>query len=176
MSPDDEFLKQFNEQFGKRGFEAGGAGDEAPPEEIEARRRRELHEKEVKVHGVYEHPQGGMFVLLRDSRSRNLPIWIGQPEAVSIHVAIEGNAPTRPMTHDLMKLLLDKTAATVEYVLVDDLYNNVFYAKLALKHANKTHEIDCRPSDAIAMAIRYRAPIYVAEHVLEEGQWQFSEE
>lgn len=175
MTPEDEFLKQFNEHFGAKRFE-GGDGPEIPPEEVEARRGRELHEKEVKVHGVYEHPQGGMFVLLRDSRQRNLPIWIGQSEAVSIHVAIEGNAPTRPMTHDLMKLLLDRTGASVDYILVDDLYNNVFYAKIALRHNGKPNEIDCRPSDAIAMALRYRTPIYVAEHVLEEGQWQFSEE
>ena len=175
MTPDDEFLKQFNEQFGHRSFQPS-EGEEAPAEEAEARRARELHEKEVKVHGVYEHPQGGMFVLLRDSRSRNLPIWIGQPEAVSIHVAVEGSTATRPMTHDLLKLLVERLSGGVEYVLVDDLYNNVFYAKIALRQNGKTAEIDCRPSDAIATALRFRAPIYVAEHVLEEGQWHFSEE
>ena len=172
MAPDDEFLKQFNEHFLKK----NPGGEEGPPEEIEARRQRELNEKEVKVMGVYEYSQGGAFVLLRDSRSRNLPIWIGQPEAVSISLAIEGGATPRPMTHDLIKLVIERFGATVEYALVDDLYNNVYYAKLVSRQETKQFEIDCRPSDAIAVALRFRAPIYVADHVLEEGQWELSDD
>jgi uncharacterized protein len=170
LAQDDELLKKFNEQFHNMHLESSRA--EVPPEEVEARRRRELNEKEVKVMGVFEHPHSGAFVLLRDNRERNLPIWIGQPEALSIQLALEGASPPRPMTHDLTRLILDRLHAAVEYVLVDDLYNNVYYAKLSIQHGDSRDEIDCRPSDAIAMAVRFRAPIYVADHVLEEGQWK----
>ena len=124
MASEDEFLKQFNEHFRHRSTEGQG-GTEPQDEVVEARRRRDLNEKEVRVVGVYEHPQGGAFVLLRDTRSRNLPIWIGQPEAVSISLAVEGGTTARPMTHDLMKLLLERLGAGVDHILVDDLYNNV---------------------------------------------------
>jgi bifunctional DNase/RNase len=168
VASEDEFLRQFNEQFRFKPSEGQG---EATPEEIEARRSRELHEREVKVIGVYQHPQGGAFVLLRDSKARNLPIWIGEPEAVSIFQVLESQAMPRPMTHDLCKLLIERLGGGVEHILVDDLYNNVYYAKIGLKQGDKRSELDCRPSDAIAVGLRFRAPIYVAEHVLEEGHW-----
>lgn len=177
-SGDDKDLRELNEQFRRRMEFGGEPTGEPAPEEVETRRARELHEKPVKVVGVYQAPQGGAFVLLRDDRSRNLPIWIDESQAVSISLAIgEGSTvPARPMTHDLLKLMLDKLGGTVEYILVDDLYNNVYYAKIALVQGEKRHEIDCRPSDAIALGVRYRCPVYVADHVLEEGQWPVSEE
>jgi bifunctional DNase/RNase len=174
VGPDDEFLKQVNEHF--RGKQADVPGEEAPPEEVEARRDRELNEKEVRVVGVCQAPHGGAFVLLRDSIGRNLPIWIDETQALSIHLALEGNTPSRPMTHDLMKLLVERLGGSVEYILVDDLYNNVYYAKLEVKQGERTSQIDCRPSDAIAVAVRFKVPIYVADHVLEEGQVQITEE
>jgi uncharacterized protein len=167
VTPDDEFLRQFNESFGDLG--------EAPPEELEARRSRELNEKEVKVVGVYEHPRGA-FVLLRDTRGRAMPIWIGQAEALSISIAIEGTPPPRPLTHDLLKSVLERLNATVEAVLVDDLYNNTYYAKLSVRVDSKVIDIDCRPSDAIALAMRVKVPIYVADAVLEEAQVDWQEE
>ncbi len=169
MASEDEFLKQFNEYYRKPDNEAGN--DEVPPEEIEARRSRELNEKEVKVVGVYQHPGGGAFVLLRDSRGRNLPIWIGEPEAVSISLAIESAATPRPMTHDLAKLLIERLGATVDHILVDDLYNSVYYAKIVMRQGDKQLEVDCRPSDAVAVGLRFKCPVYVADHVLEEGHW-----
>ncbi|HEU4752171.1 MAG TPA: bifunctional nuclease family protein [Armatimonadota bacterium] len=169
MASDDDILKQAYEHFQKK-FDNQAAG-EVPPEEIEARRRRELNEKEVKVVGVYQHPSGGAFVLLRDSRGRNLPIWIGEPEAVSISLAIESSGTPRPMTHDLTKILVERLGGTIEFILVDDLHNNVYYAKIVLQQNGKPLEVDCRPSDAIALALRFRAPIYVADDVLEEGHW-----
>jgi uncharacterized protein len=175
VASDDEFLRQFNEQFQKLTGEIKGDQD-SPPEEVEARRRRELNEKEVRVVGVYEHPQGGAFVLLRDSRGRNLPIWIGQAEALSISLAIEGGSTPRPMTHDLTKLIMDRLEAAIDCVLVDDLYNNVYYAKVTIRQNERQLEIDCRPSDAIAMALRFKAPIYVADAVLEEGHMELTEE
>lgn len=176
-SEDDKDLRELNEQFRRR-MEFGGEPEgEAAPEELEARRSRELNEKEVKVVGVYQAPHGGAFVLLRDTHARNLPIWIDESQAISISLAAgDGNAPARPMTHDLMRLLVERLGGDVEYILVDDLYNNVYYAKIGLVHGEKRHEIDCRPSDAIAVGVRYRCPIYVADHVLEEGQWPVTEE
>jgi uncharacterized protein len=176
-SEDDKDLRELNEQFSRNlGFGGEGGGTEATPEELEARRSRELNEKEVKVVGVYQAPHGGAFVLLRDNQARNLPIWIDESQAVSISLAIgDGNAPARPMSHDLTKLLVEKLGGGIEYVLVDDLYNNVYYAKLALKQGEKQHEIDCRPSDAIAIGVRFKVPVYVADHVLEEGHWPVTE-
>ncbi len=175
-SDEDKDLKALNEQFRAQMFgEAPSA--EAPPEELEARRAKELHEREVRVIGVYQAPHGGAFVLLRDSRSRNLPIWIDESQAVSIQLAVSDTASTaRPMTHDLMKVLVERLGGAVEYILIDDLYNNVYYAKIAVRHNEKRFELDCRPSDAIAVGVRFRVPIYVADHVLEEGQWAVTEE
>jgi bifunctional DNase/RNase len=103
-----------------------------------------------------------------------MPIWIGQAEALSISIAIDGTPPPRPLTHDLLKSVLDRLNAVVEYVLVDDLYNNTYYAKLSVRIDSKVTDIDCRPSDAIALALRAKVPIYVADRVLEEAQvdWQ----
>ncbi len=173
MSSDDEFLKQFNELYRREGTESVG---DPTPEEMEARRRRDVQEREVRIVGVYEHPRSGPFVRLRDTRGRNLPIWIGPAEAVSIQMALDNQTVARPMTHDLLRIVAERLGASVDMVLIDDLYNNVFYAKLVVRQAERTLEIDCRPSDAIALAVRFRAPIYVAEAVLEEGQHEFSEE
>ena len=169
VASEDEFLKQFNEYYSQPRNEAEEKA--IPPEEMEARRARELNEKEVKVVGVYEHPGGGAFVLLRDGHGRNLPIWIGQPEAVSISLAVESSATPRPMTHDLARLLIERLGGTVDHILVDDLYNNVYYAKIVMRQGEKQLEVDCRPSDAIAVGLRFKCPIYVADHVLEEGHW-----
>jgi hypothetical protein len=174
VGPDDEFLKQVNEHFRKQG--ADQRPEDAPSEELEARRARELNEKEVRVVGVCQAPNGGAFVLLRDSLGRNLPIWIDEGQAYSIHLALEGSAPPRPMTHDLIKLVVERLGGSIEHVLVDDLYNNVYYAKLEVRQADRRSQIDCRPSDAIAVAARFSVPIYVADHVLEEGQVQITEE
>jgi bifunctional DNase/RNase len=164
---EDDLLRELQEQFKNAG--------EIPPEELETRRGKELHEKEVKVVGVYEHARGA-FVLLRDARGRAMPIWIGTAEALSISIALEGATTPRPLTHDLIKLLLDRLGATVDAVLVDDLYNNTYYAKLSLRWDSKVIDIDCRPSDAIAIALRSRVPIYVADAVLEEAQMEWNEE
>ena len=170
MASDDDILRQAYEHFKKFSLESR-ENREIPPEELESRRNRELNEKEAKVAGVYQHPSGGAFVLLRDGRGRNLPIWIGEPEAVSISLAVEGAATPRPMTHDLMRLLVERLGAGVDHILIDDLHNNVYYAKIALRQDGKPLDVDCRPSDAIALALRFKAPIYVADDVLEEGQW-----
>lgn len=176
-SDDDMDLKELNEQV-RKGLDFTPESETIPgSEEGEARRRRQLDEKEVKVVGVYQAPNGNAFVLLRDSRARNLPIFIEETQAISISQAVgEHPAVQRPMTHDLMKLLMDRLGGSLEQVLIDDLYGNVYYARLLIRQNDKQMEIDCRPSDALAIGLRYRAPIYVADHVLEEGQWSVTDE
>ena len=140
--------------------------------ENENRAPRSLNEKEVKIMGVYAHQDQGTianhFVLLRDNRGRRVPIFVGQFEAWAISLALEGESPDRPYTHDLIRLLLERLEATIERVVIDDLWNETFYAKIGLvKAGGETMELDARPSDAIALALRVRAPIYMAETVLE---------
>ncbi len=140
--------------------------------EMENRAPHSLNEKEVKVMGVYAHQDQGTianhFVLLRDNRGRRVPIFVGQFEAFAISVALEGDSPDRPFTHDLIRLMLERLDTTVERIVIDDLWNETFYAKIGLVRAGgETMDIDARPSDAIALALRVRAPIYMAETVLE---------
>lgn len=155
----------------RRGGESGGEGGESGLEP-ENRQPRSLNEKEVKVMGVYAHQEQGTaanhFVLLRDNRGRRVPIWVGQFEAWAISLALEGDSPDRPFTHDLLRLFLERLEATIERIVIDDLWNEVFYAKIELVKPNgESTDIDARPSDAIALALRFHAPIYMAESVLE---------
>lgn len=150
--------------------------DETLPDSVFRRRpNEELLEKEVQVIGVYEHPKG-MFVLLRDRLNRNIPIWIGQPEAFSISIALEGAKTPRPITHDLIYNLVDKLGGKIDSITVDDLYNETFYAKILVQFDGKQMEVDARPSDAIAVALRAKAPIYVSESVLEEANVKWIDE
>lgn len=157
---------------GDEGLFGGGELPNDYTTETENRSPRSLNEKEVKIVGVYMHQDQKMppqhFVLLRDNKGRRAPIWVGQFEAWAISFALEGEAPERPLTHDLLKLMLDRLGASIERVIIDDLWNETFYAKIGLlKPDGETMEIDARPSDAIALALRARAPIYMAEFVLE---------
>ncbi|HSV73402.1 MAG TPA: bifunctional nuclease family protein [Chthonomonadales bacterium] len=153
----------------REGAEGANPGELEP----ENRQPRQLFEKEVKVVGVFEHPDptsggiGQAFVLLQDRKGRKVPIYIGPFEARAIMMAVDGESSDRPMTHDLVKLLLDRLGTQVERVIIDDLFGETFYAKMLLKGAAGNHEVDCRPSDAVAIALRMRAPIYMAESVLE---------
>ena len=98
-----------------------------------------------------------------------LPIWIGLVEANAISVILEGVKMPRPLTADLLCSAIDRTGASVNHIIISDLQNNVFYANIIL-NANRTQiEIDARPSDAIAVALRAGAPIYVTKAVLEKA-------
>jgi uncharacterized protein len=96
-----------------------------------------------------------------------LPIIIGAFEAQAIALEIEGIKPPRPLTHDLLKQLTDSLGATVLEIVIDELRDNTFYAKIILEVSGFSQEIDARPSDAIALAVRAQAPIYVYETVME---------
>ena len=109
-------------------------------------------------------------VLLSDeTRERVLPISIGPPEAIAIYSHLKGQLPARPITHDLLKLILDSFGADVSKILVSDLRGGTYYARITLEHNGASTEIDSRPSDAIALALRMEAPIYVSEEVLQEA-------
>jgi bifunctional DNase/RNase len=147
--------------------------DDDQPEDAPSAERK-LNEKEVKVVGVFEHadadPDAGTpetFVLLQDRRDRKVPIWIGRYEAFSINTALQGEQLDRPMTHDLVRTLLDRLGATLDHIIVDDLWQQTFYAKLCITCGGQQYDVDCRPSDAIAIAVRTKSPIFVAESVFE---------
>src|SRR5690606_23684720 len=95
------------------------------------------------------------------------PIFIGGPEATAIAFALEEVETPRPMTHDLMKDLLDELGATVERVTVTELRDATFYAEIILSSAGSVHSVSARPSDAVALAIRAGAPVFAEEGVLE---------
>ena len=173
---DDDWRPQDSDLEGalfpvETGGEAGGPPSDFTSER-ENRTPKSLNEKEVKVMGVYAHQDQGTianhFVLLRDNRGRRVPIFVGQFEAFAISVALEGESPDRPFTHDLIRLMLERLDAKIEQIVIDDLWNETFYAKIGILRATgERMEIDARPSDAIALALRVRAPIYMAETVLE---------
>ncbi len=106
-------------------------------------------------------------VLLKEvERERYLPIWIGACESEAIAMRLQGITPPRPLSHDLMLDLIRNLGASLEFVVVTALRNDTFYAKLALTQDDEPLFIDCRPSDAIALAVRAEVPIYVEDEVM----------
>lgn len=111
---------------------------------------------------------GAYAILLKEvDGKKRLPIIIGAFEAQAIALEIEGIKPPRPLTHDLLKQLTDSLGATVLEIIIDELKDNTFYAKIILEVSGFSQELDARPSDAIALAVRTQAPIYVAETVMD---------
>jgi len=121
---------------------------------------------------------GGAYALLLKeiNGNRRLPIIIGPFEANAIALELEGSKPPRPLTHDLIKNLIDNLSASVLEIVIDELKDNTFYAKIVLEIAGLTNEIDSRPSDAIALALRAKVPIYVNEIVMEVASFTPNEE
>ena len=111
---------------------------------------------------------GAYAILLKEvDGKKRLPIIIGAFEAQAIALEIEGIKPPRPLTHDLLKQLTDSLGGTVLEIVIDELRDNTFYAKIILEVSGFSQEIDARPSDAIALAVRAQAPIYVYDTVME---------
>lgn len=104
-----------------------------------------------------------------DGEGRLLPIWIGQAEATAILLALQGVDTPRPMTHDLLKGVLDSVDFSVDRVEITRLDEGTFYAALVLRGEERSIAVDARPSDSIALAVRAGAPIFVAESVLDEA-------
>ncbi|MDO8615133.1 MAG: bifunctional nuclease family protein [Dehalococcoidia bacterium] len=116
-------------------------------------------------------------VILKEKDSdRYLPIWIGPAEADAIAVRLQEVAVARPLTHDLLRSIIDTLGASVEYVLVNDLANDTFFARIMLQIDGRSLEIDSRPSDAIALAVRAQVPIFADEAVLEKAGVKLDEE
>ncbi len=107
-------------------------------------------------------------VILKDTENKlNLPIWIGLLEATAMATEIEGIKMARPMTHDLLKTILGEVGGSVESVEITELKENTYYASVNISLSGRRVMIDSRPSDAIALALRTKSPIYVAKAVLE---------
>jgi uncharacterized protein len=109
-------------------------------------------------------------VVLKDiNGDRYLPIWIGPFEADAITIELQEMPPPRPMTHDLLKSIIQELGGRVAHVLISDLRNDVYYARIVIDLDGKQIEIDSRSSDAIALAVRAKAPVFVAESVMEKA-------
>jgi uncharacterized protein len=138
-----------------------------------------LNKVQCEILGLSSSPStGGAYaILLKEvNGNRRLPIIIGAFEAQAIALEIEGIKPPRPLTHDLLKQVIDNLGASVMEILVDELRENTFYAKVLLEVSGLTNEIDARPSDAIALAVRAQAPIFISEMVMETAAFLPSDE
>src|SRR5215207_647708 len=129
-------------------------------------------ELQVEIKGLMLDPSSNVpIVILRDIQSQLfLPIWIGVFEANAIALKIEGVEPPRPMTHDLLRLLIEQLGAQVEKIVISDLKESTFFAVIHVHHDGQSIGIDARPSDAIALALRAEAPIFVLRSVLDKAQ------
>ena len=127
---------------------------------------------EMTIKGLMVDPITNMpIVILRDKDGQKvLPIWVGMSEANAIALQIENIATPRPMTHDLLRNVIHDLNATVRKIVVCDLQDNTFYALIYLTIGGETLAIDARPSDAIALALRTRAPIFVEETVIDNAK------
>ncbi len=116
-------------------------------------------------------------VILKDVDSdRYLPIWIGNFEADAITMTLQEMEIVRPLTHDLLKNVIVELGAEVEHIVISDLKNEVFYAKIVLEANGKRRDIDSRPSDAIALAVRLHVPIFIEDAVMAKAAVQPEEE
>ncbi len=127
---------------------------------------------EVKINGLFLTQSQASGVILKEMKGdRTLPIIIGEYEAQSIALGLEKIKPPRPITHDLALSMLDILTAEIERIVVSELKNNTYYAIIYIRQDSKLHEIDSRPSDAIALAVRRNIPIFVEEDVMEKGAY-----
>ena len=126
---------------------------------------------EMQIKGLMIDPvsQSPIIVLRDATGDAVLPIWVGIFEANAIAVMLERIAPPRPMTHDLLRSLLDTLRARVERVVITDLRDNTFYALIHLLRGDERLAVDARPSDAMALALRANAPIFVEDAVLQKS-------
>ncbi len=127
---------------------------------------------QMTVAGITLDPTNNMpIIILKDlENSVAIPIWIGLVEASAIATELEGIDLARPMTHDLLKSVLVTLGGTLSRIVVNDLKDNTFYALLYIERGDETLEVDSRPSDAIALALRAQADVFVARKVIESSQ------
>ena len=134
--------------------------------------------QELVIYGVSFDMVGKQPIVLLKTVEGNrfLPIWIGHAEASAILMKLQGTESPRPMTHDLMSDLIGELGAEVARITVTEMRDNTFHAMLRLSTSGQDVEVDCRPSDAIAVAVRTGAPIYAADDVIEEHAIEFEHE
>jgi bifunctional DNase/RNase len=133
---------------------------------------------EMVIYGVSFDLVGKQPIVLLKTADGNkfLPIWIGHPEAAAILMKLQGASTPRPMTHDLVTDMLQQLDAQVVRICVTELRENTFYASITLQQDGSEIEVDSRPSDAIALAVRAEAPIFAADRVIEESAIEFEGE
>jgi uncharacterized protein len=133
---------------------------------------------EMVIYGVSFDLVGKQPIVLLKTADGNkfLPIWIGHPEAAAILMKLQGASTPRPMTHDLVTEMLSQLDAQVVRITVTELRESTFYAQITVQQDGSEIEVDSRPSDAIALAIRADAPIFVADRVIEESAIEFEGE
>ena len=134
--------------------------------------------QEMVIYGVSFDMVGKQPIVLLKTVDGNkfLPIWIGHPEAAAILMKLQGASTPRPMTHDLLSDVLDQMEAKCEKVSVTELRDNTFFASITISMNGSELEIDSRPSDALALAVRTSAPIFAADEVIEESAIEFEGE
>ena len=134
--------------------------------------------QEMVIYGVSFDMVGKQPIVLLKTRDGNkfLPIWIGHPEAAAILMKLQGANTPRPMTHDLISEMLSELDVSCSRVAVTELRENTFYASITISVNGSEIEIDSRPSDAIALAVRCQAPIFAADDVIEESSIEFEHE
>lgn len=127
--------------------------------------------KQMEVHGVnLDVMTNQPVVILKDSEAKRfLPIWIGQFEATSILMELQGVKPTRPLTHDLLSSICDSLHVKVKKVVINDIQDGTFFARIFLKNKTIELDLDARPSDAIALAVRTKAPIFAVDSVVDKA-------
>jgi uncharacterized protein len=134
--------------------------------------------REMTLYGVSFEPIGKQPIVLLKAvdDERFLPIWIGHPEAAAILMKLQGASPPRPMTHDLVTDIISELQGEVVRVTVTELRENTYYARITIVQDGREVEIDSRPSDAIALAVRCEAQIFAADEVVEESGIEFQTE
>ena len=134
--------------------------------------------REMTLYGVSFEPIGKQPIVLLKTvdEDRFLPIWIGHPEAASILMKLQGTSPQRPMTHDLFTDVVTELKGEIVKVTVTELRENTYFARITIVQDGQEVEIDSRPSDAIALAVRAEAPIFAADDVIEESAIEFEGE
>ncbi|MGH3000789.1 MAG: bifunctional nuclease family protein [Gaiellaceae bacterium] len=157
---------------------AGRSGDTGFADEGLSYIRAEVGMQEMLIYGVSFDLVGKQPIVLLKTADGNkfLPIWIGHPEAAAILMKLQSQAPPRPMTHDLLSDMLEQLGAQIVRITVTELRENTFFAQITVQQDGGEIEIDSRPSDAIALAIRAEAPIFAADRVIEESAIEFEGE
>lgn len=126
-------------------------------------------EMKVKTIALDSESKGPVMILTDIDEKRFLPIWIGSFEAAAIIDEMEGNNRTRPMTHDLVKTLLEHLNARVLRVVINELQESTYFARMVVDADGKETSFDARPSDSVALAVRFKAPIFVTEQVIQKA-------